>query len=137
MASCVPQPIAAYYDAINRADYTALAAVLHPGYRYWAGGASFDISAYRAMLEAYRHGFSSMAVTIQQAVQDGDWVAVRTINSGIHTGLFLGHSATQRSFSALGADFLRLENGLVAEVHGLFDTIGMLQQLGIYTSRQG
>ena len=56
----------------------------------------------------------------------------RSITLGTHTGAFMGHPPTGRRFHAGGIDVFRIAEGKLVERWGQFDTLGMLQQLGLY-----
>ncbi|TMJ02011.1 MAG: ester cyclase [Alphaproteobacteria bacterium] len=120
-----------YYDALNAADDDALARLVTLACQHHVGGCSLDHAAFRQSLVAYRAGFASLCTRVEHLLTENDCVATRTVTSGVHTAPFLGHPATRRAFSAGGSDFLRIEHGRIAEVWSVFDTFGMLRQLGI------
>jgi steroid delta-isomerase-like uncharacterized protein len=128
----VGQLVEAYYAALASGDAAALAVNVVDDYRHHAGQHVFNLDTLSAMLSSYRDAFSDFVIAIDRMVTQDGWTAVRTTAAGRHTGLFLGHAPTWRTFSAAGSDFLRIEHGRVAEAWTLFDTIGMLQQLGLY-----
>ena len=63
-------------------------------------------------------------------VAEGDKVFVRATMTGTHTGDFFGMAPTGRSMSVAFADFVRFEQGRVAEHWGVTDTATMMEQLG-------
>ena len=61
----------------------------------------------------------------------GDKVVARVRATGTHQGEFMGMPATGRSVDVQVIDIMRFgEDGLVHEHWGLFDALGMMQQLG-------
>lgn len=121
-----------YYQAVARADDTALNRLVDPGAAFLAGGARRDLGAYLSMLGEYRRGFPDLTIHVAHVLEHGSWIAARTVTSAVHSGTFLGHAATFRSFSSTGADFFRIEGGRILQVDSHFDVIGMLAQLGLY-----
>jgi predicted ester cyclase len=59
-------------------------------------------------------------------------VVARTLTEGTHTGPFMGHPPSGRRFQAAGIDVFRVAGGQLAEHWSVFDTLGMLMQLGLY-----
>jgi predicted ester cyclase len=83
-------------------------------------------------LATVRSGFPDIRVHLEALLSEGDDVVARTVTEGTHTGEFMGHPATGRRFKAAGLDMFRVREGRLAEHWGLFDTLGMLLQLGLY-----
>jgi steroid delta-isomerase-like uncharacterized protein len=63
-------------------------------------------------------------------VAEGDLVCARVRMTGTHRGPFNGIPATGRTLDTAGFDWIRIKDGKVAERWGVFDTVGMLSQLG-------
>ncbi len=75
-----------------------------------------------------------MHVTIHDMVAEGDRVAVRWSFSATHTGELPGNPplpATGKQIDVNAIAFHRVAGGKLAETWGNFDTMGLLQQLGI------
>lgn len=121
-----------YYDIINRGDLDALDQLVSPGYRYHAPGLPPSLFIFKQMLLAYRVGFPDLNHVVEQLISEGDRVVAYVTTQGTHTGPFLGHAPTHQHFSAAGVDIFRLEQGRLVERWGAFDTLSMLQQLGLY-----
>jgi predicted ester cyclase len=80
----------------------------------------------------FRSGFPDIRFHLEALVSEGDMVVARTVTEGTHTGEFMGHPATGRSFRTIGIEMFRVREGKLAEQWGVFDTLGMLLQLGLY-----
>jgi steroid delta-isomerase-like uncharacterized protein len=122
-----------YYDALNRNDLEALDSLLAPGLVHHSLPGTAGRDSLKEMQAHYRGGFPDLFHTVSDVVTEGDRTAVRTITKGTHLGTFLGHPATCRQFTAPAISLYRIEGGLIREVWEVFDTISMLQQVGLYT----
>ncbi|MEX1258952.1 MAG: ester cyclase [Gemmatimonadota bacterium] len=121
------------YDAINRKDFDALAAVIaddviehdeFPGLEPSKAG----------VLQFFRNlqaAFSGVTMTVEDLIAEGDKVFARVTLSGTHQGEFLGIPATGRSISVPMADFFRIRDGQMVEHWGVADSGVMMQQLGV------
>lgn len=122
-----------YYEALNRHEPGALDEFVAAEFRHHMQGLPDGLSVYKQILGMYYIGFPDIRHTIEEMVAEGNKVAVRTTSSGTHTGIFLGHLPTNRRFNASGIEILTIVDGRLYERRGAFDTITMLQQLGLYT----
>jgi steroid delta-isomerase-like uncharacterized protein len=62
---------------------------------------------------------------------EDDKVALRYTVKGTHTGDFRGLPPTGKPISLTGHMILHLRDGKIVEGHGYWDTLGLLQQMGI------
>jgi steroid delta-isomerase-like uncharacterized protein len=75
--------------------------------------------------------FSDLHWDVEDILVDGDKVVGRVTITGTHDGEFMGMPPTGRSFSVQGIDNVRFgADGLGHEHWGVFDVMGMMQQLG-------
>lgn len=81
--------------------------------------------------EMTHRAFSDYSVTLDDMIAEGDTVAVRLTERGIHDGEFMGLEPTGQEFEHQTMAFLRLESGKVTEWWVLPDNLGLMQQLGI------
>jgi predicted ester cyclase len=87
-------------------------------------------SGFRQLVERYHSAFSGVEMRIDRMVAEADWVAVSWSARGTHTGELMGIAPTGREATVEGMQFSRIRDGRLVESHGLFDALGMLQQLG-------
>jgi steroid delta-isomerase-like uncharacterized protein len=85
---------------------------------------------FRNLVERYHSGFSNVEMRIDTLVAEGDTVAVHWTARGTHTGELMGIAPTGREVTVEGVQFDRVRDGKIVESHGVFDALGMLQQLG-------
>jgi predicted ester cyclase len=85
-----------------------------------------------ATVLAVRASFPDIAPTLGPILADGDLVAVRVQVSGTHTGTPFppGIPAAGRSITWKEVHIFRCADGRIAEHWGVFDMLGILQQLG-------
>jgi steroid delta-isomerase-like uncharacterized protein len=78
-----------------------------------------------------RRAFPDVRWTVEDLIAEGDKIAARVSMHGTQQGELMGMPASGRSVTASNFDIIRFEDGKVVEHWGLFDSLGMLQQLGI------
>jgi steroid delta-isomerase-like uncharacterized protein len=132
MVEAVKAVVRTYFEAVNSGDEAALDAVLAEDYLQHAPPAAPGREAVKRHLAMYRSGFADLRVAVEDVLSEGDRVVARTTTEGTHTGPFLGHPPTFRRFRAEGLDIFRLRDGKLVEHWGVFDTLGMLIQIGLY-----
>ncbi len=76
--------------------------------------------------------FPDLTMTPLDVLPSGDKIAVRTQATGTNSGEFMGMPATGKSIDVQLIDIMRFgDDGLIHEHWGVFDTMGMMQQLGV------
>ena len=76
-----------------------------------------------------REAFPDAAVTLEDIVAEGDWVAYRLTIRGTHTGEFLGVPATRRQVAVGFFAIVRIVDGKIVEEWGGLDQADLLRQL--------
>jgi steroid delta-isomerase-like uncharacterized protein len=126
------QRAALFYDLLNCRDFDGLDALLADDCLTHLPGVPCGPAGYRQMVESYVAAFDDLRHDVIEMTGEDDRVAVVTRTEGTHRGSFLGHPPTGRKFSTTGIDILRFRDGRMIERRGVFDTVTMLQQLGLY-----
>jgi steroid delta-isomerase-like uncharacterized protein len=75
--------------------------------------------------------FPDLEARIDDIVAEEDMVVTRTIEGGTHQGEFAGLDATGRSFEVEAINVYHVEDGTITENWVQFDTMGMMEQLGV------
>ncbi len=83
----------------------------------------------RAILGAIRHGFPDHNAEVLHMISEGDLVATHKTFTGTHTGEFFGTPPTGKRATIRVIDFVRYEEGQVAEHWGVVDIAGLMAQL--------
>ena len=97
----------------------------------WLEGA--DAATEYAM--SFVRAFPDVRMTIANQVEGGDWVALEVLFEGTHQDTLEGPGgaipATNRRVTGKGAEFIRIEEGKVAEERLYVDQLEFLTQLGV------
>jgi steroid delta-isomerase-like uncharacterized protein len=111
-------------DAIDR--YVAPSFVSHD-----PQSPPLDPSLWKQELGAYRQAFPDLHFNIDDAISQQDQVVLRWTASGTNTGKFMGMAPTKKPVTLNGITVLRFDAGKVVEETANWDTLGMMQQLGL------
>jgi steroid delta-isomerase-like uncharacterized protein len=84
---------------------------------------------YKQFVEEMDTSFPETNGTINALVAEEDEVMYRWRLDATHEGEFMGIEPTGKSVTMTGMDQVRLENNQIAEIWGIFDIHGLLEQL--------
>lgn len=79
----------------------------------------------------YRKAFPDLHLNVEETISDGDHVVARWTSTGTHTGDLQGIAPTGKSTSSTGITIARFVNGKIAEEWAIWDTLGLMRQLGV------
>lgn len=103
-----------------------------PDYRAHLGGnPPVDRAGHEEFARSFYGAFEGLRHEVERVIADADDVAVRFILRGTHTGAFFGIPPTGRAVVIAANVLLRVHDGKVQELFGIFDEAGMLRQLGV------
>ncbi len=86
----------------------------------------------KQLIGNYQTGFGDAKWTVHEMLDAGaDTVITRWTGSGTHTGELMGIAPTGKSVNVDGIWMHRIADGKIVETWNVWDTLGMLQQLGI------
>jgi predicted ester cyclase len=88
-------------------------------------------AAFKPFFRHYCQAFPDLRITVEDALVDGDRIAVRLSVAGTHTGPGVAAAPTNKAASFSGMCIARIENGKIAEAWNSFDFLSMYQQLGM------
>jgi predicted ester cyclase len=96
------------------------------------------------LLEDFRNGhaqfraaFSGYHLTVDDIVATADKAALRFTIDATHTGEYLGASPTGKHVTASGIGIFHIENRKIVRYWEQFDSLGLLQQIGVIPSVEG
>jgi len=85
----------------------------------------------KEFISSYRDAYPDSRLAVDQQIAEGDSVATRWTARGKHDGDLMGIAPTGKQVTVSGITFSRLANGKVVEEYTNWDTMGMMQQLGV------
>ena len=97
-------------------------------------GRDIDKAGMKRTIELGRVAFTDYVIEIIDMIAEGEKVVVMKKHEYINTGEFLSIPPTGKKVSTIYMFVYRLENGKVAEVWGLEDSLGLYQQMGVLPS---
>lgn len=84
----------------------------------------------KEFLRMYRHAFSDAVITLDDVIIAGDKVVTRWTGRGTHDGDLMGIPPTGTPVAFTGIRIFRVANGQIAEGWVVWDTFGLMRQLG-------
>ncbi|WP_433161567.1 ester cyclase [Kribbella sp. CA-247076] len=94
-------------------------------------GAPTGLEQYIAGLRSVVEAFPDYHWDLQHLLVDGDWISAHLIDTGTHSGEFLGLSQTGRAITAQEFAVYRTANGKIVETWGDLDSAVHLQLVGV------
>ena len=122
------------YDRINAHDVAGFADHLADDFveHEVAPGLSPTKEGTKQFFTMYITAFPDLQFEVQDMLESGDKVVARFRATGTHEGDCLGMPPTGTSVDVEGIDIIRFaDDGLALEHWGVFDALGMMQQLGV------
>ncbi|MCA9839664.1 MAG: ester cyclase [Trueperaceae bacterium] len=89
-----------------------------------------NLEGLKQVLPAFRSAFPDFRVLEFEAFSEGDKIADQIVWTATHTGELMGISATGKTITVKEMHISRVKNGRIVERWGLWDQLGMMQQLG-------
>jgi steroid delta-isomerase-like uncharacterized protein len=93
--------------------------------------ASSGVESYKQFVSHYLNAFPDLHFTIDDEVADEQTIVSRWTATGTHQGDLPGIPRTGRKFSVTGITMARIQNGKFIESWNNWDTLGLMQQLGV------
>ena len=85
---------------------------------------------FREFVGTYRKAFPDLRITVDEQVAEGETVVTRWTATGTNEGELMGIPATGKQATTAGININRISDGKLVEGWGLFDQLGLLQQIG-------
>jgi len=123
------------FEVLQAGDLDVLEEVLARDYTlHGSPGAEEDLTGRDAVKPYYRSWFEAFpdgTATIEELVAEEDVVAYRGSFTATHEEKFMGVPATDETVTVDATGFFRIEDGKIAEGWPQWDTLGLMQQLGV------
>jgi steroid delta-isomerase-like uncharacterized protein len=85
---------------------------------------------FREFVGLYRQAFPDLRITVDEQFAEGETVVTRWTATGTNEGDLMGMPATGKQATTAGININRISGGKLIEGWGLFDQLGLLQQIG-------
>lgn len=85
---------------------------------------------FREFVGMYRKAFPDLRITVDEQFAEGETVVTRWTATGTNEGELMGMPATGKQATTAGININRISGGKLVEGWGLFDQLGLLQQIG-------
>jgi steroid delta-isomerase-like uncharacterized protein len=121
-------------EAFNKGRYDVLDELIAPTFVQHDPSNPTDlvgVDGLRGFVELYRTSFPDLKVTIEEQIAEGDRVVTRWTAVGTHQADLLGIAATGKQATVTGVTIDTIADGKIAESYNTWDTLGLLQQLGV------
>ena len=89
------------------------------------------VEGFRELCREWLRAFPDLHFTVEDILVDGDRVATRHTWTGTHKGELQGIPPTNKRVMSWEIEIDRVEKGRIAEVWTRYDTLGVMQQLGL------
>jgi predicted ester cyclase len=125
-------------DAWNAGDLDGYLDVYDDGVRlHGYAPEPMDKTGVRDFYSMILRAFPGSQLTLDEELVDGERVALRFTQRGVHEGEFMGLAATGRAFALTGQTVLHFAHGRVIERWSTADMLGLLGQLGAMPAPPG
>lgn len=118
-------------EIINAGNLQLVDEMFAPDYIERDGSAVRNREEFKEFFGMMRRAFPNLHFSIDQELAEGEYVMQRITFRGTHQGSFNGIPPTGKRVEISGIDLFRVVDGKVAQHWGQFDSLGMLQQLGV------
>ncbi len=108
----------------------------YPPKRYFTTPLQGRESLYDAV-KGFREGMSNFHFEMLRMTAEGNRVFYLGRATGTHDGNLFGAPASGKQVNVVGINEFHLENGKIVERWGVFDVLGMMQQIGMIPSGPG
>jgi predicted ester cyclase len=125
-----------YLDRVFNAHRPELAADYLTPHVKWHGGTLGTIEGpdnVVALLQGFIGGLPDLNAIEQDALAQGDLVAMRFVISATHDGPLFGVPATGNHVQWTAVDIYRMEDGKIAEEWAADDLTAILHDMGVYS----
>lgn len=86
---------------------------------------------FKKFVQMYLAAFSDQRFLVNEQIAEGDFVTTRWTGTGTNDGEMMGMSPTGKSAVVQGITINRFQDGKIVESWSCWDTLGMMQQLGV------
>ncbi len=99
--------------------------------RHSPSGELRGAAGFRKDYDTYVGAFPDCQIRLDELVCEGDRVYARWTGLGTHKGKLMGVPPSGQRVTVPGSSIFRVAGGRVAEEHAVWDTLGMMRQIGV------
>ncbi len=126
-----------FEEAFNRGNLAVVDELCAPNYVFHdPTGPVNGPEGFKQYIQMYLTAFPDTHVTIDDIIAEGDLVVTRNTFHGTHRGPLQGVPPTGTRVDVPGMVVTRIVNGKGVESWGVYDGLGMMQQLGVVPAPQ-
>jgi steroid delta-isomerase-like uncharacterized protein len=120
-------------DIADNTNPAAAAEIIAPSYvgHFTGAPGPLDRAGALGFMGMFLAAFPGVTHTIEELIAEEDRVSARMVVRGTHQRDFMGMPPTGKSFAIASVNTFRIEDGKIVEQHAVFDSMGMMQQLGM------
>ena len=98
---------------------------------YMLNNPPFDIHTYKTVhAPTFFSAFPDLIHNIENVMEERDTVMLDIVCTGTHKGSFMGIEATDRQVSYRSVIFYDFVDGKISRTRGVYDQMGLLEQIG-------
>jgi steroid delta-isomerase-like uncharacterized protein len=122
------------FEEFNKGKAAAMAVIDEMYATNFVSHGDKDIRGIQNIKQSMNEGFKAFPdyhYTIDDMVAEGDKVAARVTMTATHKGEYMGAPPTNKKITIRAIFIERFAGGKIVEEWGMFDTLGLMQQLGL------
>ena len=129
-----PATMRRFYDLVNAGDVDGFGELLADDFveHEETPGLAPTKEGVKEFFRMFMAAFPDLRMDPEDVLASGDKIVARIRATGTHQGEFMGIPATGKSIDVQAIDIVRFDDdGLAREHWGVFDVMGMMQQLDV------
>ncbi len=122
------------FECWNKRDFSVIAELLSDCTYHSPATGDIRGEAYKKLFTSLLNAFPDGRFTVSDEVAEGDKVVTRWSFTGTHKGQLMGMAPTGKQVAMTGISITRILDGKIVEAWEEWDSLGMMQQLGVVPS---
>ena len=119
------------FECWNKRDFSAIEELFPDCIYHSPATGELRGEAYRKFFASLLNAFPDGRLTVNDQVAEDDKVVARWSFTGTHKGQWMGIAPTAKQVTMTGISITRMVGGKIVEAWEEWDSLGMMQQLGI------
>lgn len=123
-----------FVEVFNQGNLSAIDEIIAPNYVRYDPASPDGIrgsEGIKQFVTTYRTAIPDIHITTEEQIAEGDKVVTRWTGHGTHKAALMGIPPTGKQATVTGITITHIANGKIVEEWINWDTLGMLQQLGV------